>query len=68
MNYDYTLEERLTLENLRLKRQLVESETRSFMAGLLRKHAIPEDAMVTFTETHLVVKNGEESPDGQHPE
>ena len=55
MEYELTLEERLTFENLSLKRQLVDSETRALMAGILRKHAVSEKSIVTFTDTHLMV-------------
>lgn len=55
MKYELTTEERLTFENLKLKRQLVETETRSFMAGILRKHSVPSDAIISFTDTHLIV-------------
>jgi hypothetical protein len=55
MKYELTVEERLTFENLKLKRQLVDSETRALMAAILRKHAVPAEAIISFTDTHLLI-------------
>lgn len=55
MQHELTVEEKLLLENLKLKRQLIDSEMRAVMANILRKHDVPRDVQISFTDTHLVV-------------
>jgi hypothetical protein len=61
MQYELTVEERLALENLRLKRQLLEADTKMLMSKILRKHDIPGEYLIRFTDQFLIATKPEDA-------
>jgi hypothetical protein len=62
--HEFTLEEKLALENLRLKIQMAELQKQSatqqlntYSRGLVQKYEVPDGAQVSFTDTHLIVQD-----------
>jgi hypothetical protein len=66
---ELTLEEKLALENLRLKIQMAELQKHSasqqlgtYTNSLVRKYEVPEGSTVSMTETHIVVTEDADKP------
>lgn len=74
---ELTLEERLAIENLRLKIQMAElqkhsasQQLASYTQELFRKYKVPEGSPVSMTDSHLMVQpipEPEENPSAGEP-